>query len=142
METKYIGCVFNKPTEGNRRGELSGKVYYYEVIDGIEAEVGDVVVCVCATGWQVVDVVEINCVLSDAQEARVTARVVAKVDMDAYNAYCEKEERKKKLARQLAKKKKELEGMLAYELLAEKDPAFKAILDEFKALGGTVGTAE
>ena len=37
---------------------------------------------------------------------------------------------------------KPTEGMLAYELLAEKDPAFKAILDEFKELGGTVGTAE
>ena len=142
METKYIGCVFNKPTEGNRRGELTGKVYYYEVIDGIEVEVGDVVVCVCATGWQVVDVCEINCVLTDSQEARVTARVVAKVDMEAYNAYCEKEARKKKLALQLAKKKKELEGLLAYELLAEKDPSFKAILEEFKALGGTVGCAE
>ena len=34
METKYIGCVFNKPTEGNRRGELSGKVYYFKALGG------------------------------------------------------------------------------------------------------------
>ena len=27
-------------------------------------------------------------------------------------------------------------------MLAEKDPAFKVILDEFKELGGTVGTVE
>lgn len=133
---KVVGCVFTKPTEGNLRGEIpSERVYYYEVIPGLpELAVGDTVVVVCATGWQVVDVAEVD-VTDPEKIARATARVVAWVNTQPYNEHCAKLRRITTVKRKMQLLSKKLEGEALYELMAKMDPRMADLLQEFKALG-------
>ena len=64
------------------------------------------------------------------------ASIVCKVDLQPY---INEVERKKQLAamkKQIESEKKRLEAMVTYELIAEKSPEFKELLEAFKAMGG------
>lgn len=62
------------------------------------------------------------------------AYVVGVVDVEAYQENLRKVEMKKKLHKQLLAKKKELEDPVTFELLAEKSPEFKALLEAYQKL--------
>lgn len=133
-----VGCVFTHPTEGNRRGEIpADKTYYYQVLPGVDVHPGDTVVVICATGWQVVDCVEVD-VTEEDKVTRATAKVVAVCDMAPYNAYCDAETRRKELKRALVARRKALEGEAVYAMLAKNDPEMAALLAEYHTLGGTL----
>lgn len=62
--------------------------------------------------------------------------IVSKVDFTAYNERKEKAKHLRELKTAMDKKVEELQHTALYELLAEKDPALKAMLEEYKALIG------
>lgn len=148
-ETNLVRCVFSlrqsKANYSNWFDEYdhlvpsemaSAKQYVYALPDCLKGQVhvGDFVLVHCQTGYQVCEVVEINA-LSDF-DPKTIAPVVCKVDL---GTYIEEVERKKALAaikKQIEKEKKRLEAMVTYELIAEKNPEFKEMLEAFKDMGG------
>ena len=145
-ETNIVKCVFS--LRQNRAGATEGydeydhiesrnlKRYLYRVPSRLKGQlkVGDFVVVHCATGYQLCEIVELN-VISNFDE-KTLAPVVCKVDL---SAYIEEIDRAAKLAvmkAELDREKRRLESLVTYELIAEKNPEFKAMLDAFKDMGG------
>ena len=64
--------------------------------------------------------------------------MVAKVDMVPYWDEVDRVEQLKYMRLQIEEKKKELEKMVTYEILAEKNPEFKELLETFKQAGGVI----
>jgi hypothetical protein len=60
--------------------------------------------------------------------------VISKVDFTAFNERKEKAEKLEKIKAAMDEKVKELQSYAIYEMLAEKDPDLKSMLDEFKTL--------
>lgn len=112
------------------------KQYTYRVPEHLQGQlqVGETVLVHCQTGYQVCEVVEIN-VLSNF-EKKSFAPVVCKVDMSSYIDEIERAKQLKAMKAALDKEKKRLESMVTYELIAEKNPEFKTMLDAFKSAGG------
>lgn len=114
------------------------KEYFYRVPTGLLGKLksGDMVVVNCTTGYQVA---EIKCVNTYAPSNRKDlAYVVGKVDSECYFEFIENKKRLAIVREQLEAEKKRIESMVTYELLAERNPEFKALLDNFKALGGSI----
>lgn len=135
-KTNIVGCRFVYSTEGNRHGEMDEReTYYYKVLPEFQEclKVGDTVVVNCSTGFQVVQVSEINAM----SKYEPTAYVVGIVDISAYEKFLEAEKTKARLKEALRARKAELEEMAVYELLASKDEDFAAMLKQFQELGGT-----
>ena len=94
-------------------------------------KIGDFVVTSCITGFQVCVVTSLNVPTSTYKDV---AYVVGVVDVAAYQENLRKAEMKKELHKQLMAKKKELEDLVTFELLAEKSPEFKALLEAYQNL--------
>lgn len=62
--------------------------------------------------------------------------MVCIVDLGAYVAEVEKAKTLEAMKIAIDKEKKRLESMVTYELIAEKNPEFKAMLEAFKEMGG------
>lgn len=112
------------------------KAYTYRVPEHLREQlrVGDTVVVHCQTGYQICEVVEVNA-LSDF-DTKTFAPVVCKVDLSNYIQEVEKTKKLKAMKAQIDREKKRLESMVTYELIAEKNPEFKAMLEVFKEMGG------
>ena len=67
-------------------------------------------------------------------KVQYSREVVCKVDFSAYEARKEKAQRAAQLRQQMDEKVKQLQTYAIYEMMADKDPALKAMLDEYKAL--------
>lgn len=149
-KTNVVGCVFcyrqsldvgcKTYDEYDRRlGDVNGlKVYYYRVPDYLRdcLAVGDPVLVHCQTGYQMCEVVQIDVITSMNVDS--LAPVICKIDLTSYR---EEVERKKALAmmrKQIEAEKKRLEAMVTYDLIAEKNPEFKEMLESFKTMGGTL----
>lgn len=147
-ETNVVSCVFslkNGSTAlswydeydrvvGDRVDSL--KKYHYRVPESLKGSLkkGDVVVVHCSTGYQICEVFSVNVITS--YDPSTLAPVVCKVDI---NSYMEEVSRKKKLEYlklKIEKEKKRLESMITYDLIAEKNPEFKELLQSYKDLGG------
>lgn len=107
------------------------KQYNFKCYDAVK--VGDVVVVDTQYGFNVATVTEIepttkNLPLGELKE------VVAVVDTTAFNERREKAERTKELKKKMDKKVKELQNIAIYEMLAEKDPELREMLEELKSL--------
>lgn len=112
------------------------KAYTYRVLPNLQdtLQVGDAVVVHCQTGYQIAEVVEINA-FSDFDESTF-APVIDVINMRTYHEDIEKAKALKMLKAKIEQEKKRLESMVTYELIAEKNPEFKALLEAFKAAGG------
>ena len=88
----------------------------------------------CQTGYQVCEVVNINAL--SVFETKSFAPVVCKVDLGTFIEEIEKAKQLKAMKAAIDREKKRLESMVTYELIAEKSPEFKAMLEQFKAMGG------
>lgn len=112
------------------------KAYTYRVPEHLQDQiaVGDAVLVHCQTGYQICEVVSINA-LSDL-EIKSFAPVVCKVDLCTYIAEVEKAKQLKAMKVAIDREKKRLESMVTYDLIAERNPEFKAMLEQFKAMGG------
>lgn len=153
--TDVVACVFSFKNHTNRTNSTtyafdengmvvdsdrkSLKRYYYRVPKPLmgELKVGDMVVVNCSTGYQVAEITAINAIAPSSCREKL-AYVVGKVDAESYFEYLEQQKHLVMLREQLEVEKKRIESLVTYELLAERNPEFKALLDNFKALGGTI----
>lgn len=112
------------------------RAYTYRVPEHLreQLQVGDTVLVHCQTGYQICEVVEINAI-SDF-DTKTFAPVVCKVDLSTYIQEVEKAKKLKAMKAAIDREKKRLESMVTYELIAEKNPEFKAMLEAFKEMGG------
>lgn len=146
--TDYVQCVFSYQTRsgvsdsgkydecGRYVDVASLKRYVYYVLEYLKGQLhpGDVVVVKCITGYQICEVVESNTLISC--DSRTMAPVVAKVDIQPFIRSVNRAKQLKFMREEIDKEKKRLESLVTYDLLAEKHPEFKAMLEEFKAAGG------
>lgn len=150
-ETNVVSCVFSlrhdRATSAavyNEYDMVNGteirtlKEYVYRVPEYLQGTLKphDFVVVHCQTGYQLCQVKTVNACTS--LDERTLAPVVAKVDLETYFQEIDKQQQLKFMKQKLDKEKKRLESLVTYELIAEKNPEFKAMLEEFKKLGGEV----
>lgn len=112
------------------------KRYTYRVPEHLQGTlcVGDTVLVHCQTGYQICEIVATN-VLSDF-DAKSFAPVVCKVDLSPYFQEVERVKKLQVMKAAIDREKKRLESMVTYELIAEKNPEFKEMLEAFKEMGG------
>lgn len=112
------------------------KSYTYRVPEYLQGQiaVGDAVLVHCQTGYQICEVVEVNS-LSDF-DTKTFAPVVCKVDLSSYIQEVEKTKKLKAMKAAIDREKKRLESMVTYDLIAEKNPEFAALLKQYKDAGG------
>lgn len=133
-ETDLIGCKFPELT--GRNGEVKvpavGKEYIYRLLPGQpKPRVGDFVVTSCVNGFQVCIVTTLNVPTTKFKDV---AYVVGVVDATAYTETLRRQAMKEELYKQLMAKKKELEDIVTFDLLAEKSPEFKDLWEAYKHL--------
>ena len=147
-KTNLVECTFSWRTEStagiagtawdeyDHRSQNRLKKYLYRLPDYLLGSVqpGDTVVVHCQTGYQVCQVVTINAI-SDF-DPKTIAPVVDKVNMQSYIDEVEKKKALAAMKQRIDAEKKRLESMVTYELIAEKNPEFKAMLEQFKSMGG------
>ena len=114
-------------------GSNKETIYPYALYPGLHCQVGDKVVVM--TGHHGMSLAEIKSIGDLPVDSVDYGReIICKVDMAAY---VERKARAEKLAclkKEMDAKVRELQSVALYEVLAEKDPALKAMLDEFKSL--------
>lgn len=150
-ETNVVSCVFSLRHDRdtttavyNEYDMVNGikmctlKEYYYRVPEYLQGALKpyDFVVVHCQTGYQLCQVKTVNACTSLDENS--LAPVVAKVDLETYFHEIDKQQQLKAMKQKLDREKKRLESLVTYELIAEKNPEFKALLEEFKKLGGEV----
>lgn len=147
-ETNLVNCVFAFRQSNSTIGTFDkydcltkssfnkAKRYMYRVPEYLKnsLKVGDAVVVHCQTGFQLAHVDEINAISHYPEES--FAPVVCKVDLTSYFEEVNKKEALELLKSKIEAEKKRLESMITYDLIAEKNPEFKAMLDNYKEMGG------
>lgn len=147
-ETNLVECTFSWRTQStpgtawdeydhcDLQAQTRLKRYLYRLPDYLVGHVqpGDTVVVHCQTGYQVCQVAAINA--SSSFDSKTIAPVVDKVNMQSYIDEVEKKKALTAMKKQIDAEKKRLESMVTYELIAEKNPEFKAMLEAFKEMGG------
>ena len=145
-ETNIVKCVFSLRQNG--AGAVDGydeydhmesrnlKRYIYRVPSRLQGQlkIGDFVVVHCATGYQLCEIVELN--VTSSFDEKTLAPIVCKVDLSAYIDEVDRAAQLAIMKAELDREKKRLESLVTYELIAEKNPEFKALLDAFKDMGG------
>lgn len=128
--------VFNKYDCLTEASLAKAKRYIYRVPEHLKVElkVGDTVVVHCQTGFQLARVVELNAISSYPEES--FAPVVCKADLHSYFDEIDTRETLQAMRNRIETEKKRLESMVTYDLIAEKNPEFKALLDAYRAAGG------
>lgn len=109
-------------------GKRQAKKYdYYTTLEGLK--IGDRVICPTCYGFS------IGVVCSTTQSATVmpTKVVTQMVDETSGEELAKNIERKNELRKQMMKRKKELEEETIWQLLAERDPQMKQLLDEYNS---------
>lgn len=146
--TNLVNCVFafrqNNTTTGTftkydcltAAAAAKAKRYMYRVPEWLRGElkVGDAVVVHCQTGFQLASVAELNAISSYPEES--FAPVVCKADLHSYFDEIDTREALQAMRNKIETEKKRLESMVTYDLIAEKNPEFKALLDAYRAAGG------
>lgn len=128
--------VFNKYDCLTEASLSQAKRYMYRVPEHLKVElkVGDTVVVHCQTGFQLARVVELNAISGYPEES--FAPVVCKADLHSYFDEIDTREALQAMRNKIETEKKRLESMVTYDLIAEKNPEFKALLDAYRAAGG------
>ena len=125
FRTAYISFLEGTNTE---------RTYAYALY-GSEIVEGDIVVVQSGHhGLGIAKVVGISPEGTNLDAVQCGREVIAKVDFSAFNARKEKAARLNELKNEMDHKVKELQNLAIYEMLADKDPALREMLDEFKSL--------
>jgi hypothetical protein len=144
--TNLVECVFSwrqnatyaaaKWDEYDHCDPAGMKRYIYRLPDNLVGKVaiGDTVLVHCKTGYQLAQITTINALASFNLDS--VAPVVCLVNLGSYIAEVERKKSLARLKQQLDAEKKRLESMVTYDLIAEKNPEFKALLDAYRAAGG------
>lgn len=112
-------------------GSNKEKTYFYALYDDTIVPNDTVVVSTGHHGLALAHVVFIGGPSSYVSDNR---EIVCKVDLSAWEYRKEKAEKLQQLKEEMDERVKAYQAVALYELAAEKDPALKAMLDQFKAL--------
>lgn len=116
------------------KGMDTHKLYTYKTdIPGIVP--GDLVVVNAAGTFTLAEVREVHTLRRPGVYVGILKTIVQKVDLADYMQREQARARKAELANSLQRMKKRIDEESEFEVYAERDPAFKALLDEYKALG-------
>lgn len=144
--TNLVECVFSwrqssdyvaaKWDEYDHCDPTRMKRYIYRLPDDLvgKVAVGDTVLVHCKTGYQLVQIATINATSSRKLDS--IAPVVCTVNLASYIDEVERRKALAMLKKQLDAEKKRLESMVTYDLIAEKNPEFAALLKQYKDAGG------
>lgn len=145
-ETNLVECVFSwrqssdyvatKWDEYDHCDPARLKRYIYRLPDNLVGKVaiGDTVLVHCKTGYQLAQIATINATSSFDLDS--IAPVVCMINLASYIAEVERKKSLAMLKKQLDAEKKRLESMVTYDLIAEKNPEFAALLKQYKDAGG------
>lgn len=145
-ETNLVECVFSwrqssdyvatKWDEYDHCDPARMKQYIYRLPDNLVGKVaiGDTVLVHCKTGYQLAQIATVNA--TSPFDLDSIAPVVCMVDLTSYIAEVEHKKSLARLKQLLDAEKKRLESMVAYDLIAEKNPEFAALLKRYKDAGG------
>lgn len=114
------------------QGTNTTKEYAFALFEDY-MNVNEYVLCDTAYGYSVGKIVEI--ISKDEYEgAEVTKEIVCGVYFDNFEQRKKNREEAKKLKSEMDKKMKEMQELALYEMMAEKSPELKEMLDNYKAL--------
>lgn len=153
-DTDLVGCKFVYKTSNTRPGvpeceydefgrmldmqARRAKQYVYRVPKPLQGVLksGDMVVVFCQTGYQVCEVCEINATSSVPEKD--LAWVIDRICIDGFKEESARVKQLEAMKVQITKEKKRLEAMVTFELIAERNPEFAAMLKAFVDMGGEV----
>lgn len=151
-KTDLVQCVFSFRSSSNTNHVMvenwdeydhhmhpkNLKPYTYRVPEHLQGKlaVGDAVLVHCQTGYQICEVIEINAL--SFYDSETYAPVVCKVDLGTYIEEIEKAKQLQIMRAAIDREKARLESIVGYEIIAEKNPEFKAMLEQFKSMGGVL----
>lgn len=133
-ETDLIGCKF--PDVTGRNGDVKvdplGKEYIYKLLPGApRPHKGDLAVVSCKNGFQVCVVTQLDVPTTTFKDI---AYVVGVISAEKYQAQLQKEALKERMYKDILAKKKEIENQISWDVLAERSPEFKAMVEAYRAL--------
>lgn len=121
-----IEFIDNKPTTTVQ--------FYYALYDEEIKEGDTVVVCTGHHGFTLAKIKAISTEEVDKNRVQYNREVVCKVDFTNFDNRRNAVKRATELKREMEKHMREAQEIALYEMLAEKDPTLKTMLDEYKAL--------
>ena len=116
------------------QGTNTVKGYAFALFDN-DIEVGDLVLCDTSNGYSVAKVEEIIS-KADYEGTTVTKEIICKVDFTEFNNRKENRAKATKLKAEMDKKIKEMQELTLFEMMAEKSPELKEMLEAYKGLVG------
>lgn len=114
------------------QGTNTVKGYAFALFDN-NIGVDDLVLCDTSSGYGVAKVTEII-PQNEYEGASVTKEIICKVDFTDFEQRKENREKAKKLKVEMDKKIKDLQELTLYEMMAEKCPELREMLDMYKKL--------
>lgn len=149
-KTPYVECIFSLKTNNHAENcgtydeyditpatkKVGMKTYVYKLPEHLQGSVkpGDFVLVHCATGYRPCEVVAVDVITSYPEES--IQPVVCTLDISTYIAYVDHHKKLKMMEARIKSEKKRLEAMVTYDLIAEKHPEFKEMLQAFRDMGG------
>lgn len=115
------------------QGTNTVKGYAFALFDN-DIKVDDTVLCDTVNGYGVAKVIEI--IAKDEYDGDVTKEIVCSVDFTNFEQRKKNREEAKKLKSEMDKKMKEMQELALYEVMAEKSPELKEMLEAYKGLVG------
>lgn len=111
------------------KGSNTTKGYSFALFDS-SIMVNDIVLCDTSVGYQVAKVIDIVEQL-DYNGADVTKEIICKVDFSNFQKRIEERKRKVELKAKMDAMVKDDKELMLYQMLAEKNPVMKEMLDEY-----------
>ena len=116
------------------QGTNTAKGYAFALFDD-DVKVNDCVLCDTANGYGVAKIIEII-PKSEYEGTKVTKEIICKVDFANYENRKENRTKALKLKSEMDKKIKEMQELAVFEMMAEKNPELKEMLEVYKGLMG------
>lgn len=111
------------------KGSNTTKGYSFALFDS-SITVDDIVLCDTSVGYQVAKVIDIVEQLN-YNGADVTKEIICKVDFSNFQKRIEERKRKVELKAKMDAMVKDDKELMLYQMLAEKNPVMKEMLDEY-----------
>lgn len=111
------------------KGSNTTKGYSFALFDS-SIMVDDIVLCDTSVGYQVAKVIDIV-EQFDYNGADVTKEIICKVDFSNFQKRIEERKRKVELKAKMDAMVKDDKELMLYQMLAEKNPVMKEMLDEY-----------
>lgn len=104
----------------------------YEFMTDLEIAKGDTVVCDSSNGFQVAKVLKVSD--EPINHRKVHKWIVDKVNVEAHNERMSKEKKLKELRQKMEQRRKKIETIQVYRLLAQEDEEMASLLKELEGL--------